>query len=43
MDYETLAPARRAMFFLCNDMFTNLSPDGLRLLDAAVRWASQAE
>lgn len=39
MDYETLAPARRVMFFLDNDTFGNLSPTGLRLFDAAVDWA----
>lgn len=39
MDYEALAPARRVMMFLNNDAFTNLSPSGLRLFDAAVGWA----
>jgi hypothetical protein len=39
MDYETLAPARRVMFFLGNDGFSNLSPAGLKLFDAAVDWA----
>lgn len=39
MDYETLAPARRVMLFLSNDGFTNLSPAGLRLFDAAINWA----
>ncbi|NUU04010.1 hypothetical protein [Herbaspirillum robiniae] len=39
MDYESLAPARRVMFFLDNETFTNLSPSGLRLFDAAVDWA----
>ena len=39
MDYESLAPARRVMFFLDNDSFTKLSPIGLRLFDAAVDWA----
>lgn len=39
MDYEALAPARRVMMFLDNDTFTNLSPAGLRLFDAAVGWA----
>lgn len=38
MDYESLAPARRAMVFLDNDTFTNLSPAGLRLFDAAIAW-----
>lgn len=40
MDYETLAPARRVMFFLDNGTFTNLSPLGLQLFDAAVDWAA---
>ncbi|WP_441616457.1 hypothetical protein [Cupriavidus sp. RAF12] len=39
MDYESLAPARRVMFCLANDTFTNLSAPGLRLFDAAVDWA----
>ncbi|PTW43430.1 hypothetical protein C8J25_12210 [Sphingomonas faeni] len=38
MDYETLAPARRVMLFLNNDGFTNLSPAGVRLFDAAISW-----
>ncbi|AIO70831.1 hypothetical protein [Burkholderia oklahomensis] len=40
MDYETLAPARRVMFFLTNDTFGNLSPEGVALFDAAVDWAA---
>ncbi|AFQ48483.1 hypothetical protein [Burkholderia cepacia] len=40
MDYETLAPARRVMFFLDNDTFANLSPAGVALFDAAVDWAA---
>ncbi|MFT3812230.1 MAG: hypothetical protein QM740_02510 [Acidovorax sp.] len=40
MDYESLAPARRVMFFLDNGTFTNLSPVGLQLFDAAVDWAT---
>lgn len=39
MDYESLAPARRVMFFLGNETFTNLSPAGLQLFDAAIDWA----
>jgi hypothetical protein len=39
MDYESLAPARRVMFFLDNETFTNLSPAGGQLFDAAVDWA----
>lgn len=39
MDYESLAPARRVMFFLDNETFTNLSPAGRKLFDAAVDWA----
>ena len=38
MDYESLAPAKRLMFFLNNDTFTNLSDDGLRLFDASIEW-----
>jgi hypothetical protein len=41
MDYESLAPARRVMFFLGNDTFTNLSDAGLRLFDAAIDWLTQ--
>ncbi|HEY2606880.1 MAG TPA: hypothetical protein VGJ10_12960 [Paraburkholderia sp.] len=40
MDYESLAPARRVMFFLNNDTFGNLSPAGVSLFDAAVDWAA---
>ena len=40
MDYETLAPARRVMFFLDNASFTNLSESGRRLFAAAVDWAA---
>ena len=40
MDYESMAPARRVMFFLGNEGFTNLSEAGLRLFDAAVDWAA---
>jgi len=39
MDYETLAPARRVMFFMSNDSFANLSSAGQRLFDAAIDWA----
>lgn len=38
MDYETIAPAKRMMFFLNNDTFTNLNTDGLQLFDEAVKW-----
>lgn len=41
MDYESLAPARRVMFFLDNETFPNLSAAGLKLFDAAVDWALQ--
>jgi hypothetical protein len=41
MDYESLAPARRVMFFLGNETFTNLSADGTRLFDAAIDWLMQ--
>lgn len=40
MDYESLAPARRVMFFLNNDTFGNLSPEGVALFDAAIDWAA---
>lgn len=40
MDCETLAPARRIMFFLGSEGFANLLPAGLRLFDAAVDWAA---
>jgi hypothetical protein len=40
MDYESLAPARRVMFFLGNDTFTNLSGAGIKLFDAAIDWAT---
>jgi hypothetical protein len=43
MDYETLAPARRVMLFLGNDGFSNVSPAGLRLFDAAINWAVTAK
>ena len=43
MDYESLAPARRVMFFLDNESFDNLSPSGLKLFDAAVAWAAQGK
>lgn len=39
MDYESLAPAKRLMFFLNNETFTNLSEDGLKLFDAAIQWS----
>ncbi len=39
MDYESLAPARRVMFFLGNETFDNLAPAGRLLFDAAVDWA----
>ena len=39
MDYETLAPARRVMFFMSNDSFANLSQSGQQLFDAAIDWA----
>ena len=40
MDYESLAPARRVMFFLNNDTFGNLSAAGSSLFDAAVDWTA---
>lgn len=38
MDYDFLAPARRAFVFLDNDTFGNLTPAGSALFDAAIRW-----
>ncbi len=38
MDYETLAPQKRLMFFLGNDTFTNLSVDGKKLFQASIDW-----
>jgi len=38
MDYESLAPAKRLMFFLNNETFPNLSEDGFKLFDASVQW-----
>lgn len=38
MDYESLALEKRMMFFLDNDTFTNLSDDGLKLFDSAIKW-----
>jgi hypothetical protein len=38
MDYDFLAPARRAFFLLDNDTFGNLNAEGLKLFDAAVAW-----
>ncbi|CAB5695208.1 Uncharacterised protein [Delftia tsuruhatensis] len=42
MDYESLAPAHRVMFFLDNETFPNLSAAGPKLFDAAMDWALQA-
>ncbi|WDS37018.1 hypothetical protein [Pseudoxanthomonas sp.] len=39
MDYDFVAPARRVALFLDNDTFSSLSPDGLKLFDAAVEWS----
>ena len=39
-DGSTLAPARRVMFFSGNDGFAAYTEDALKLLDAAVEWAS---
>jgi len=38
MDYDFVAPARRAALFLDNDTFSQLSPDGVKLFDASVEW-----
>jgi hypothetical protein len=40
MDHESVAPARRTMFLLDNETFTNLTPAGLALFDAAVDWTA---
>ena len=34
------APEKRVGFFLNNDTFANLTPEGLKLFDAAVQWTS---
>lgn len=38
MDYDFLAPEKRAMFFLDNRNFGLLTKDGVALFDAAVAW-----
>jgi len=43
MDYESLAPAKRLMFFLHNDTFSDLSSDGVKLFDASVKWLMAPE
>lgn len=43
MDYESIAPARRLVIFVANGSFGSLSPAGLALFDAAVRWAVGGE
>ena len=35
-----VAPARRVMFFMGDPTFEVLSPDGIRLFDAAIEWAA---
>ncbi|MBX3749953.1 MAG: hypothetical protein KF897_07690 [Opitutaceae bacterium] len=42
MEGENLAPARRVFLFLDGDAFPNLNEAGLKLFDAAVRWASSS-
>lgn len=39
MDYDFLAPARRVMLFLDNKTFPLLKENGIKLFDAAVKWA----
>ncbi len=39
MDYDFLAPARRVAFFLDNTTFPLLKENGIKLFDAAVKWA----
>jgi hypothetical protein len=43
MEGENLAPARRVMLFLDGDTFPNLNEAGLKLFDAAVRWAADGK
>jgi hypothetical protein len=38
MDYENIAPARRAFLFVDTATFPNLNADGLKIFDAAVAW-----
>ncbi len=40
MDGENIAPARRVMLFLDNTTFPMLNGAGVKLFDAAVRWAA---
>ncbi|MBI4663576.1 MAG: DNRLRE domain-containing protein [Verrucomicrobia bacterium] len=40
IDGATPAPARRVMFFMGDAAFAALTPDGLKLFDAAVSWAA---
>ena len=40
IDGATAAPARRVHIFLDSDTFALLNADGLKLFDAAVRWAA---
>ena len=42
MDGENLAPARRVMIFLDNVTFPLVNESGLKLFDAAIRWALEA-
>lgn len=39
MDYDFIAPARRVAFFLDNKTFPQLKENGVKLFDAAVKWA----
>lgn len=39
MDYDFVAPARRVALFLDNLTFEQLTPVGVKLFDAAVRWS----
>jgi hypothetical protein len=41
MDGTVSAPARRVMLFPSSSNFGQLLPDGVRLFDAAVRWAGR--
>jgi len=42
MDYDFLAPARRVMLFLDNKTFPELKENGVKLFDAAIKWALES-
>lgn len=43
MDYENIAPARRGFIFVETANFGDMNEKGLKLFDAVVKWAAQAE